>query len=100
MQALAPSVSSTGKVHIASLRERGTLTFEIGGKLGVVGICYLGRGQVKDVLRVTERHQLLPGVFGMVLKVCKASNHIENETAANMCGEIPDYRGLRLKFMH
>ena len=72
------------KALIESLRETGTLTFEIDGQVGAVGICYYARGQCKDVLRVTERHKLLPRVAGMVLKVCKVGKHSENETAANM----------------
>ena len=72
------------KALIESLRETGTLRFEIGGQVGEVGICYYARGQCKDVLRVTERHKLLPRVAGMVLKVCKVGKHSENETAANM----------------
>ena len=79
------------KPLIESLRETGTLRFEIGGQVGEVGICYYARGQCKDVLRVTERHNLLPRVAGMVLKVCKVDNHSENETAANM------WRDLRLE---
>ena len=79
------------KALIESLRETGTLTFEIDGQVGAVGICYYARGQCKDVLRVTERHNLLPRVAGMVLKVCKVDNHSENETAANM------WRDLRLE---
>ena len=78
------SVQKWKKSHIEALRETGTLRFEIGGKLGDVRICYHGRGQMKDVLRVTEQHQLLPRVSGMVLKVCKVDKHSENETAANM----------------
>ena len=72
------------KSHIEALRETGTLRFEIGDQLGEVRICYHARGQMKDVLRVTEQHPLLPGVSGMELKVCKVDNHAENEIAAKM----------------
>ena len=78
------SVKRWKQSHIEALRETGRLRFEIGDQHGDVGICYYARGQCKDVLRVTEQHPLLPGVSGMVLKVCKVGNHSENELAAKM----------------
>ena len=53
----AKSVQKSKKSHIEALRETGRLRFEIGGQRGDVRICYHTRGQMKDVLRVTDQHQ-------------------------------------------
>ena len=73
--------------HIAGLRMKGWVTIQMDGRLQIVPIEYMGRGQVKDVLKSVGGCQLFGGVR-FVVKVVKAAKFKELQLQAQTWADV------------
>ena len=73
--------------HIAGLRMKGWMSIHMDGRSQIVPVEYMGRGQVKDVLKSVGGCQLLGGVR-FVVKVVKAAKFKELQLQAQTWADV------------